>query len=91
MCCGALEYFSFVDSLKPEGEGEEDGEKPKPALPVVCLLHASVKTLQDGEDVGCYLCVLLIANLRVKRLVIVLINELNIKMCWQVGATLLKI
>ncbi len=76
-CRSALEYFSFFDAL--QSKDRDAAEK----LPPACLLHAGAKTLQDGDDAGCHLCVLLMANLRVKRLAMRSIDQSSIEMCWQ--------
>ena len=95
-CRGALEYFSYVDSLPPapvllpeeqdedqEGSAAAEKKEEEKDLPSACLLHSGAKTLQEGDDAGCHLCVLLMANLRVKRLAISSIDQSNIEMCWQ--------
>lgn len=79
-CYNALNYFGYhADLHKTKGEEAMEG------LPAACLLHNGAKTLQDGEDGRCHLCVFLMANLRVKRLAMESIDESNIEMCWQSG------
>jgi len=76
-CRSALEYFSFFNALK--SRDADAAEK----IPSACLLHTGAKTLQDGDHAGCHLCILLMANLRVKRLAMRSIDQSNIEMCWQ--------
>ncbi|KAK0716375.1 heterokaryon incompatibility protein-domain-containing protein [Lasiosphaeris hirsuta] len=77
-CRAAFEYFSFWLDCHKSG-AEEAAEKP----PAACLIHQGAKTLQVGEDAQCHLCVLLMANLRVKRIATRSIDQSNIEMCWQ--------
>ncbi|KAK3377501.1 heterokaryon incompatibility protein-domain-containing protein [Podospora didyma] len=75
-CRSALEYFSFCLNSGPQ---KDDDTK----LPASCLLHEGATTLQEGEDERCHLCILLMANLRIKRLAMQSIDQSNIEMCWQ--------
>lgn len=77
-CRGALEYFSYyVETLKSGGgDAVED-------LPAACLLHAGIQTLLKGDDAGCHLCVLIMSDLRTKRLTMESIDQSNIEMCWK--------
>ncbi|KAK0669100.1 heterokaryon incompatibility protein-domain-containing protein [Cercophora samala] len=79
-CSNAMNYFGhYLDVLKSKGEEAVEN------LPAACLLHSGAKTLQDGEDSSCHVCVFLMANLRVKRLAMESIDQSNIEMCWQSG------
>ncbi|KAK4203930.1 heterokaryon incompatibility protein-domain-containing protein [Triangularia verruculosa] len=77
-CQKGLNYFGYYfDVLRSKGkEAAED-------LPAACLLHTGAKTLQVGEYESCHLCVLLMANLRVKSLDMESVDQSNIEMCWQ--------
>lgn len=77
-CRGAFEYFSFWINAQQSGD-KEAAEKLAP----VYLLHASATTLREGETARCHLCVILMANLRVKRLAMRSIDQSHIEMCWQ--------
>ncbi len=81
-CRSALEYCSyFCNTSKPDSEdGAED-------LPAACLLHAGAKTLQEGSDAECHLCVLVMSDLRTKRLAMQSIDQSNIEMCWRKSET----
>ncbi|KAK0732494.1 heterokaryon incompatibility protein-domain-containing protein [Apiosordaria backusii] len=80
VCRDGLDYLGYyLDLLKSKGKDHESVKD----LPTACLLHTGAKTLQDGEDSRCHLCVLLMANLRVKRLAMESIDQSNIEMCWQ--------
>ncbi|KAK4171086.1 heterokaryon incompatibility protein-domain-containing protein [Triangularia setosa] len=77
-CHHSLNYFGYyLHVLKSQGKEAVE------SLPTACLLHTGANTLQDGEDGRCHLCVLLMANLRIKRLAMESIDQSNIEMCWQ--------
>lgn len=77
-CRCALEYLSYyVETYKSGGEDAVED------LPAACLLYAGVQTLLEGDDAGCHLCVLIMADLRTKRLMMKSIDQSNIEMCWR--------
>lgn len=85
ICHKALNYLGYyLDVFISKGkEAAED-------LPTACLLHHGAKTLQDGEDERCHLCVFLMATLRVERLAMESIDQSNIEICWQSNTTPIK-
>lgn len=77
-CRDALEYFSYyLNTLKAGGKDATED------LPAACLLHAGAQALQRGEDAECHLCVLIMSDLRNKRLAMGPIDQSSIEMCWQ--------
>jgi len=76
-CRSALEYFSFFYTLQSRDANASE------KIPSACILHAGARTLQGGDNAGCHLCILLMANLRVKRLAMSSIDHSNIEMCWR--------
>ncbi|ROV96775.1 hypothetical protein VMCG_07883 [Cytospora schulzeri] len=77
-CQCALEYFSYyLDTAKSGGKAAVEH------LPASYLLHAGVQTLLSGDDAECHLCVLIMADLRTKRLALESIDQSNIEMCWR--------
>ncbi|KUI74381.1 hypothetical protein VM1G_09857 [Cytospora mali] len=78
ICRNALEYFSYYcETSKLSGEDAVED------LPAACLLHAGAQSLQRGEDAGCHLCVLIMSDLRTKRLSMESVDQSSIEMCWQ--------
>ncbi|KAK2603120.1 hypothetical protein N8I77_009600 [Diaporthe amygdali] len=75
-CRGALEYMSYYLETEAPKEAVED-------LHPACLLHDGADTLQQGEVDQCHLCVLIMSDLRTKRLNMGPVARSRIEMCWQ--------
>lgn len=77
-CRSALEYLSYYVQTQEDG-----GSNAVEGLQPACLLHDGADTLQQGDDEGCHLCVLLMSDLRTKRIMLESVGQSRIEMCWQ--------
>lgn len=85
-CRSALEYLSYyVKTWIEEGKDAVKG------LQSACLLHDGADLLQQGEDESCHLCVLLMSDLRTKRISLESVGQSRIEMCWQTDKDLSRL
>ncbi|KAI7781009.1 hypothetical protein LA080_015352 [Diaporthe eres] len=80
-CRSALGYLSYYVETRASG-----GSEAVQGIPSACLLHDGhdgADTLQQGEDESCHLCVLLMSDLRTKRINLDSLGQSRIEMCWQ--------
>lgn len=85
-CCSALGYLSYyVETWTSGGRDAVEG------LPSACLLHDGADTLQQGEEESCHLCVLLMSDLRAKRISLESVGQSRIEMCWKADEALSRL
>lgn len=85
-CRGALGYLSYYVETWTSGGGDA-----VQGLPSACLLHDGADTLQQGEDESCHLCVLLMSDLRTKRISLESVGQSRIEMCWKADGELSRL